>query len=95
MAWESSRPGRKVPERVRQAVFKRDGRQCQLRIDKRCTGAATVIDHIVALAFGGTDDMNNLQAACKTCNQIKAGHEGKAAQRSHLRRKPTNPGLAR
>jgi 5-methylcytosine-specific restriction endonuclease McrA len=30
-----------------------------------------VIDHIVPLALGGTNDPSNLTVACETCNAIK------------------------
>jgi 5-methylcytosine-specific restriction protein A len=36
---------------------------------------ATVIDHIVALSLGGSNDPLNLTPACKGCNDAKAGDE--------------------
>lgn len=37
--------------------------------------AATEVDHIVALALGGTEDPDNLQPVCATCNDEKAAAE--------------------
>ena len=34
----------------------------------RCPELATVIDHIVPLALGGTDDDSNTRALCSTCH---------------------------
>ena len=36
---------------------------------------ATVLDHIVALALGGTDDPANLAPACTDCNDAKSTSE--------------------
>lgn len=36
-----------------------------------CGAPATVIDHIDALACGGTHESNNLTAACRSCNARK------------------------
>lgn len=33
--------------------------------------AATVVDHIVALTNGGTNDDSNLQPLCKPCHELK------------------------
>ena len=33
--------------------------------------AATELDHIVALANGGTNDEDNLQGLCAACHEIK------------------------
>lgn len=30
------------------------------------------IDHIVPYSRGGTDDLNNLQLTCKSCNSVKS-----------------------
>jgi 5-methylcytosine-specific restriction enzyme A len=36
---------------------------------------ATEVDHIVPLAWGGADDLSNLQAAHKTCHAEKSASE--------------------
>lgn len=57
-------------KRIRQEVLERDGRQCQIRLE-RCTGTATCVDHIVPYALGDPDsylDPFNLRAACRYCN---------------------------
>lgn len=41
--------------------------QCQIR-GPHCTGQASTVDHIVALSAGGSNDLNNLRAACTRCN---------------------------
>lgn len=33
-----------------------------------CGGAASVVDHVVPLALGGTDDATNKRALCKKCH---------------------------
>ena len=53
---------------VRRAVLERDGYVCQVR-GPRCRVRATEGDHIVALEHGGAwYDLDNVRAACKTCN---------------------------
>lgn len=36
-----------------------------------CGGLATVIDHILPIALGGTNDLANLTPACRDCNHEK------------------------
>lgn len=36
-----------------------------------CKGEAQCVDHIFPIARGGTDDLENLIAACNACNQAK------------------------
>lgn len=60
-----------IPDRVRHEVFKRDGyrcRECGASIDE---GATLEIDHIIPVANGGTNDIDNLQTLCKKCNRGK------------------------
>ncbi len=39
--------------------------------------AATVVDHIIALGLGGTNDADNLISACTPCNSAKAADEAR------------------
>jgi 5-methylcytosine-specific restriction endonuclease McrA len=54
-------------------VLERDGYQCQIGLPG-CTGRATTADHIIAVAKGGSNDVSNLQAACRHCNSVKGKH---------------------
>lgn len=51
---------------IRAEVFRLKGSLCQY-----CNNPADQIDHVVALARGGTDDLSNLVPACKSCNSSK------------------------
>jgi 5-methylcytosine-specific restriction endonuclease McrA len=60
-------------------VFERDGWRCQLcgvRTPKRLRGtqdaAAPEIDHIIPLSKGGGHTWDNVQCACKRCNNTKS-----------------------
>lgn len=66
--------------RIREAVLKRDGFQCQpCKATGRVT-LATEVDHIQAKFEGGTDQMHNLQAICGTCHQVKSNAESQRAK---------------
>lgn len=56
--------------RLRELVLTRDGWRCQLN-GPRCQGEAHTVDHLVARKHGGTDDLDNLVAACAPCNYAK------------------------
>ena len=64
---------------IRWAVLERDGFACQY-----CGQFAPVVrlevDHVVAFADGGTDELSNLVTACYACNR------GKEAYRASLYR---------
>lgn len=52
----------------------------------RSTGlirGATVLDHVVALALGGTDDPANLAPACTDCNDAKSTAEKRFLARGY------------
>ena len=52
---------------LRRAVLNRDGYRCA-----KCGLASRLeVDHVVPLAHGGTSDLVNLQALCRTCHIAK------------------------
>ena len=76
-------------KRVRLLVLRRDDGRCQIR-GPACSGAASVIDHIVPLKLGGAWlDPANLRAACRSCNTWRAYRSGDAAAGVPLG--PANP----
>lgn len=62
---------RSIGKRVRFEVFKRDSFACQY-CGQTPPAVVLEIDHIVAVADGGPDDMQNLITACFDCNRGKA-----------------------
>ncbi|MDX9715516.1 MAG: HNH endonuclease [Dissulfurispiraceae bacterium] len=60
-----------IPKRVRFEVFKRDSFKCQYC---GATGPNVLlqIDHIKAVAKGGTNDIMNLVTSCESCNSGKS-----------------------
>lgn len=60
-----------IGKRLRFEILKRDGFKCRY-----CGAMATAtllhVDHVVAVADGGTNDPANLVAACVDCNQGKS-----------------------
>jgi 5-methylcytosine-specific restriction endonuclease McrA len=66
--------------RVRLLVLERDEHRCTINMEG-CTGAATSVDHIVPLVFGGAPyALDNLRASCHNCNTSRS---------NKLRRKPS------
>lgn len=61
--------GRGLPKAKRQAVFERDGRVCAYC---KATSGDFHIDHVIPVASGGTDDLENLVPSCSGCNLAKA-----------------------
>jgi len=59
-------PRRRVASVSRRAVFVRDEYSCQY-----CGDRADSIDHVLPRSRGGTDDWDNLAAACRACNSMK------------------------
>lgn len=79
--WQRSRPHQMTSgsgwawQRVRVSVLLRDNYTCRY-----CGGPATVVDHVIGLARGGSDDPSNLVAACVQCNEIKRRREARAGR---------------
>lgn len=72
----SERPGRQhIPKGLRHAVFKRDGYRCQECFRGREDGVKLEIDHIIPVAKGGTNEIDNLQTLCMECNRNKHTNE--------------------
>lgn len=57
----------------REMILRRDGYICQ-----QCgeTEGVLHVDHIVPRRLNGSDDANNLQTLCKSCNLRKGGFFG-------------------
>lgn len=60
--------------RVRFQILRRDGFRCRYCGASPSDGIRLVVDHIVPVADGGTDDWDNLAAACHECNAGKGRH---------------------
>ena len=59
-----------IPRQLRHEVFKRYGyRCCECGASKNETSLE--IDHILPVAKGGTNDIDNLQTLCRECNRMK------------------------
>ena len=69
-------------EALRKACFRMWGRSCMI-----CGDRATEVDHIIELAAGGTNTVDNTQPLCKPCHQAKTSQ----FNRSRSRRSPTEP----
>ena len=61
-----------VTERVRFDVFQRDGFRC-VYCGATATEAKLVVDHVLPVADGGSDEIANLATACWDCNAGKGG----------------------
>ena len=58
--------GGRAAQALTRAVLVRDGYRCRW-----CGGVATTADHRIPRAAGGTDTLDNLDAACEPCNKSK------------------------
>lgn len=69
----SKTPRIRIPPEVRKYVFERDRYHCQ-SCGQTDLETNLTIDHIIALARGGQNDISNLQTLCSACNQRKQHH---------------------
>lgn len=56
--------------RLRTAALHRDGHRCT-----NCGRPAHTADHILPVAEGGTDTLDNLQSLCDPCHKAKTARE--------------------
>lgn len=71
---ERARPRRSpMSVKLRTAILKRDGEQCVKcgASPKKNSEVTLEVDHIIPVAKGGTNDPENLQTLCWSCNQGK------------------------
>lgn len=61
--------------RLRQQILERDRYQCQPCKARGLVTEAKEVDHVRALAHGGTDVESNLQAICTDCHGLKSLRE--------------------
>lgn len=75
--------------------MRRDNGECQIK-GPRCLGNATEADHRIPWAEGGTDSIENGQAACDPCHKEKTHTERLRGmkKRSRKREPMSHPGLA-
>lgn len=62
--------------KLRLAILSRDNWQCRY-----CGGWADEVDHVIRLEDGGSDDPDNLAAACHACNAAKELARTRTGQR--------------
>lgn len=55
----------------RKEIYDKAEGHCQL-CGRKITPHTMTIDHIIPFADGGSNELDNLQAVCKQCNQLKA-----------------------
>lgn len=79
-AGSAYRHRRGILDSLRERIMVRDGRCCRL-----CGAPASVVDHIVPVAWGGSDDPSNLQALCRYHSQRKTAAESHARPRHRSR----------
>ncbi len=66
-----------IESRLRHEVFKRDNYKC-LECAKSKKETTLHCDHILPVAQGGSDELDNLQTLCQACNLAKTNRKWKA-----------------
>jgi len=64
--------GTRLWMKIRERILIRDGYCCQYCGSEN----ATTVDHVIPISKGGTDDPENLVAACSRCNYSKGNRTG-------------------
>lgn len=99
MGWETSKRRKDPPgwSSVRKTVIARALGQCEQSLSPRdlpqstirCSYPGTEVDHIINLAAGGTDHLDNLQLLCHWHHNQKTQAE---ASKNRVRRTERHPG---
>lgn len=63
---------KQFPQVIRNSVCSRQNWTC--RCCKELLGECIIIDHMLPLCFGGSNDISNLQALCPQCDKFKTGY---------------------
>jgi 5-methylcytosine-specific restriction enzyme A len=88
--WRGKTPDSKPPPEVRLRIFDRHGGICQRSSRKIAAGEKWALDHIIALADGGTNTERNLAPVLvgphkeKTAAEAAVRSKVKAKRKSHL-----------
>ncbi|NTS64168.1 HNH endonuclease [Sphingomonas sp. HHU CXW] len=89
-AWAHSKPSPRLRGRAgvadRRSILS-DEPLCRTCVKAGRVTAATVVDHIVPLSEGGSDDRSNKQPLCTPCHDAKSKAERAAAQTRGVGRK--------
>lgn len=67
-------------DKLRLVVMRRDRGLCQPCLAAGHVTAASAVDHILARARGGGDELGNLQAICSECHRRKTDAEKNASR---------------
>jgi len=103
--WDSSRRRKDPPgwKSIRQVVITRAQGQCEQSLAPldlpqstiRCSYPGTDVDHIINLAQGGNESLDNLQLLCAWHHKQKTAQEAKANRTKRTERHPgeKHPGI--
>jgi HNH endonuclease len=81
--WQRHQQGKTASQRgygsqwraLRTVALERDKYLCQECLKKGRYVTATTVDHIIAKAHGGSDNLSNLQSLCNSCHKFKTARE--------------------
>ena len=81
--WQRHQKGKTASQRgygsqwraLRTVALERDKHLCQECLKKGRYVTATTVDHIIAKAHGGSDNLSNLQSLCNSCHKFKTARE--------------------
>ncbi len=81
--------------KLRLQILKRDNHQCQIKAPG-CTGAANIVDKILAISEGGNPrDPRNPRAVCHNCHNVETQKQAKRGRNSWKRTPERHPGFKR